>query len=67
MRKPPDPYPWLDEDDPQRNMTDEEILYKYRELSKSHLTNKETEEVMDLIVTYKKTFSLTDEIGNAQI
>ena len=29
MRKPPDPYPWLDEDDPQGDMTDEEILYQY--------------------------------------
>ena len=27
--------------DPRRNMTDEEILYKYIDLSKSHLTNKE--------------------------
>ena len=25
--KGPDPYPWLDKDDPRRNMTDEEILY----------------------------------------
>ena len=62
VRKPPDPYPWLDEDDPQRNMTDEEILYKYINLSKSHLTNKEKEEVMDLIVTYKKAFSIRDEM-----
>ena len=37
---PPDPYPWLDEDDPWRNMTDEEILYKYIDLSKSHLTSR---------------------------
>ena len=59
MRKPPDPYPWLDKDDPQRDMTDEEILC----VSKSHLTSKEKEEVMDLIVTYKKAFSLRDEIG----
>ena len=44
-------------------MTDEEILYKYIDLSKSHLTSKEKEEVMDLIVTYKKAFSLRDEIG----
>ena len=44
-------------------MTDEEILYQYIDLSKSHLTNKEKEEVMDLIVTYKKAFSLRDEIG----
>ena len=63
MRKPPDPYPWLDEDDLQRDMTDEEILYQYIDLSKSHLTNKEKEEVMDLIVTYKKAFSLRDEIA----
>ena len=33
------------------------------DLSKSHLTNKEKEEVMDLIITYKKAFSLRDEIG----
>ena len=29
----PDPYPWLDKDDPRRHMTDEEILYKYIDLS----------------------------------
>ena len=51
VRKPPDPYPWLGEDDPQRNMTNEEILYKYIDLSKYHLTSTEKEEVMDLIVT----------------
>ena len=44
-------------------MTDEEILYKYIDLSKSHLTSKEREEVMDLIVTYNKAFSLRDEVG----
>ena len=65
MRKAPDPYPWLDEDDPQRNMTDEEILYKYIDLSESHLTSREKEEVMDLVVTYKKAFSLSDEIGKS--
>ena len=63
VKKSPEPYSWLDEDDPRRNMTDEEILYKYIDLSKSHLTNKEKEEVMDLIVTYKKAFSLRNEIG----
>ena len=62
MRKPPDPYPSLEKDDPQRDMTDDKILYKYIDLSKSHLTSKEKEEVMDLIVTYKKVFSLRDEI-----
>ena len=28
-----DPYPWLDSDDPRREMTDEEILDKYIDLS----------------------------------
>ena len=62
-RKTPDPYPWLDEDDPRRDMTDEEILHRYINLSESHLTPSEREEVMDLAVTYKEAFSLRDEIG----
>ena len=62
-RKTPDPYPWLDEDDPRRDMTDEEILYKYIDLSESDLTSLEKEEVMDLVITYKEAFSLRDEIG----
>ena len=41
VKKSPDPYSWLDEDDPRRNIADEEILYKYIDFSKSHLTNKE--------------------------
>ena len=63
VRKLSDPYPWLDEDDPRRDMTDEEILHRYIDLSESHLTCKEKEEVMDLLVTSKKAFSLRDEIG----
>ena len=63
MRKSSDPYPWLDEDDPRRDMTDEEILYRYIDLPESHLTHKEKEEVMDLIVANKKAFSLRDKIG----
>ena len=59
----PDPYPWLDKDDPRRHMTDEEILYEYIDLSESHLTESEKEEVMDLVINNKKAFSLRDEIG----
>ena len=62
-RKLPNPYPWLDEDDARRDRTDEEILYQYIDLSKLHPTRKEKEELMDLIVAYKKAFSLRDEIG----
>ena len=36
-----DPYPWLDQDDPRRTMTDEEILYHYIDLSESDLTQRE--------------------------
>ena len=36
-----DPYPWLDEDDPRRDMTDEEILDKYINLTNSDLTPDE--------------------------
>ena len=61
--KGPDPYPWLDKEDPRRHMTDEEILYKYIDLSESHLTESEKEEVMDLVINNKKAFSLRDEIG----
>ena len=32
-----DPYPWLDAEDPRRNMTDQEILEKYIDLSDSDL------------------------------
>ena len=63
VRKIPDPYPWLDEDDPRRDMTDEEILYRYINLSESHLTPSEKQEIMDLAITYKEAFSLRDEIG----
>ena len=61
--KGPDPYPWLDKDDPRRHMTYEELLYKYLDLSESHLTESEKEEVMDLDIDNKKAFSLRDEIG----
>ena len=62
-KKGSDPYPWLDEDGPRRHMTEEEILYKYIDLSESHLTESEKEEVMDLVISNKKAFSLRDEIG----
>ena len=63
-KKSPDLYPWLDKDDPRRHMTDEEILCKYIDLSESHLTKDEKEEVMDLVIANKKAFSLRDEIGH---
>ena len=44
-------------------MTDREILEKYLDLEKSCLTDKEKEEVTDMLCKYKEAFSLKDEIG----
>ena len=44
-------------------MTDREILEKYINLDKMFLTEKEKEEVMDMLYRYKEAFSLRDEIG----
>ena len=41
-RSDPDPYPWLDSNDPRRDMTDEEILDKYIDLSNSDLEPEES-------------------------
>ena len=58
-----DPYPWLPKDDPRRNMSDEEILRKFVDLSRSDMTDEEMEELMELILDHRDAFSLRDEIG----
>ena len=58
-----DPYPWLQKDDPRRNMSDEEILRKFVDLSKSDMDDEEKEELMELILDNRDAFSLRDEIG----
>ena len=58
-----DLYPWLDKDDPHRDMTDEEILDKYIDLSNSDLTLDEKKTLMNTIKEHKQAFSLRDEIG----
>ena len=58
-----DLYPWLGKDDPHRDMTDEEILDKYIDLSNSDLTLDEKETLMDTIKERKQAFSLRGEIG----
>ena len=56
-------YPWLEQDDERRNMSDREILDKYVDLEKSCLPDSEKEQVMDTSYKYKEAFSLRDEIG----
>ena len=60
-RDTPNPYPWLEADDPRRNMTDEEI--HAIDLSKSALTIPEKRELMSVIHSHKAAFSLRDEIS----
>ena len=56
-------FPWLDETDERKHLTDREILDKYINLYNSCLTNAEKEQVRDLLYQYKDAFSLRDEIG----
>ena len=58
-------YPWLDEMDKRKYVTDREILKKYINLDNTCLTEKEKEEVMDMLFKYKEAFSLRDEIGTS--
>ena len=56
-------YPWLDNTDERKYMTDREILDTYINSDNSCLTKVEKKEVRDLLYEYKDTFSLRDEIG----
>ena len=56
-------YPWLEEDDERKYMTDKEILDKYINLKDSCLNEKERKWVMEMSCEYKDVFSLRDEIG----
>ena len=56
-------YPWLEQDTERKNMSDREILDKYVDFKKSHLSDSEKKQVMDMLYKYKDAFSLRDEIG----
>ena len=58
-----DPYPWLDEDDPRRKMTDEQILRMKVPLDKSVLSAAEKERLIKLMLQNNTAFSIRDEIG----
>ena len=60
---PKEKYPWLDDKDERKYMTDRKILNKYINLDNTCLTKAEKKEVGDLVYKYKDTFSLRDEIG----
>ena len=56
-------FPWLDNSDERKYMSDREILRKYINLDNTCLTEEEKEEVMNMLYKYKEAFSLRDEIG----
>ena len=58
-----DSYPWLTKDDPRRSQSDDEILYEKIDLSDSALSRKEKSRLMKMLIKYRDTFSLRDEIG----
>ena len=55
-------YPWLDDMDERKYMTDGEILENYIHLRDSCLDDSERKQVMDMLYDYN-VFSLRDEIG----
>ena len=61
--KPKEKYPWLDDTDERKYMTDREILEKYIDLKDSCLDDSERKQVMEMLYEYKDVFSLRDEIG----
>ena len=56
-------FPWLDDTDERKYMTDRQIFDKYVNLDNSCLTKIEKKQVRDLLYQYKDAFSLRDEIG----
>ena len=58
-----DKYPWLDDSNERKHMTDREILDKNIDLEGSCLTKWEKQKLRSLIYDYKDAFSLRDEIG----
>ena len=61
--KDKDPFPWLDKDDPQRNLTDRQILKGKIKLQDSILALEEKTNFLDMLETKHDTLSLQDEIG----
>ena len=58
-----DKYPWLDDSNERKYMSDKEILDRYINFDNSCLTRQEKRKVRKLIYNYKDAFSLRDEIG----
>ena len=58
-----DKYPWIDKDDPRRNMTDSQIIRQKVDFSESHMKEEDKEKLLQLCEKYRDAFSLRDELG----
>ena len=58
-----DRYPWLDDSNERKHMTNKEILDKHIDLEGSSLTKQEKQKLRGLIYDYKDVFTLRDKIG----
>ena len=56
-------YPWLDDSDERKHVTEKKVLERYINLDNPCLTKQEKKEVRSLIYKYKDAFSLRDETG----
>ena len=56
-------FPWLEDTDERKYMSDREILDKFINLDNLCLTMIEKKQVRDFLYKYKDTFSLRDKIG----
>ena len=56
-------YPWLPQDDPQRHMSDKEILDKSINLKDCYLTESEKKELVTILCKHKVAISLHNKIG----
>ena len=56
-------FPWLDNSDERKYMSDKEMLTKYVNLDNTCLMGDEKWEVMNMLFKYKEAFSLRDKIG----
>ena len=58
-----DPYPWLDNNDPRRHMTDKELLESTVDLSEACITERQKQALYKIVLKYREASSLRDEIG----
>ena len=59
VKKGDDPFPWLDKEDPRKNLTDGQILENKIKLKDSILTSEEKKHFLEMLETKCDTFSLS--------